>query len=787
MQWFNELNYFSALLLNIVFHATIVSGSGWMLIKLFKHRSAIFKRNLVMANLLCLLFIPVVTIGFMNSGLMWNLPSALISKQPDFNLEKEMSGQTPVDRMPAYGMEFSGIENKNNDEQSVKSPVLAKIKTPQNSAKTDSRRSFSSILSGSISYLWIAVSTILLIRVIYGRLVLLRFKKVLAPIRNPRIEKIVKSIREEFQVNFFPLIYVSKSIGTPITIQFRKPSIVLPHDLCSLLSDEELKAVLRHEFAHIAQNDLFWGVLQRVISALYWWNPFVHFINARFIDLIEEIADICAIQKKRNSFRYAECLLNIAEKSCRVPSLPGALEIRHPRQTLECRIRNLLSKEIQMETVMKKHSQVGIYLSFILITFFTACVQVATTPEKVIKEDKIQPVVEEATMVSEDPAKEDEIKDGFVETEIEPPAKHPKYIRRNAKKGVAPSQIAVEKGLDWLKRHQHSDGYWDCDNYISQCKEVNCKSVGHSLNDVGVTGIALLAFLGAGNTPISGPYKDVVRKGVEYLCIVQNLSDGCLAPKSFEHYMYNHGIACLALLECYGLSNYTPIKKSAEKALEFIHKSKNQGKAWRYNTEGLPPDMQNDVSVTTWMLLCLVSARDFDFPYHQTDIEDGIAFIKEMTDKETGRTGYMNTGSYSSRELGDELVWPFENTEALTAAGMMCRIFCEQNPDDDMLKKGAALLMKKPPTWKKEFSGVDYHYCYYGTNAMYQVAGKDWVAWKKNILELLLPLQKTEGCLEGSWDPTIDPWGDMGGRVYSTALCVLCMETFYRYSCLLKK
>ena len=35
-------------------------------------------------------------------------------------------------------------------------------------------------------------------------------------------------------------------------------------------------------------------------------------------------------------------------------------------------------------------------------------------------------------------------------------------------------------------------------------------------------------------------------------------------------------------------------------------------------------------------------------------------------------------------------------------------------------------------------------------------------------------------CAEGSWDPK-DPWGEEGGRVYSTALMTLCLEVYYRY------
>ena len=45
--------------------------------------------------------------------------------------------------------------------------------------------------------------------------------------------------------------------------------------------------------------------------------------------------------------------------------------------------------------------------------------------------------------------------------------------------------------------------------------------------------------------------------------------------------------------------------------------------------------------------------------------------------------------------------------------------------------------------------------------------------------------QHTEGERAGSWDPQVDPWGHIGGRVYSTALMTLTLEAFYRYTAVL--
>jgi len=362
-----------------------------------------------------------------------------------------------------------------------------------------------------------------------------------------------------------------------------------------------------------------------------------------------------------------------------------------------------------------------------------------------------------------------------------------KYHRRtDAHGGRKATQKAVEWGLDWLKRHQDPYGYWDCDNFDLQCTESRCSGRGRALNDAGVTGLALLAFLGAGNTVHSGPYREVVKKGVRYLCDVQDPDDGCLTSKEGTHWMYNHGIATLALAEAYGLSRWPILKKHAQRALDFVHQSRNPGRAWRYNNGEIDPAEQNDVSVTGWMIMCLASAKDFGLRFDSNDMAEALDYIDDMTDSATGRTGYRQRGSYSSREAGDDEIWPFDQTEAMTAVAMLCRIFAgqllgetaSQLPD---LEAGAALLRKKLPEWNEERGTIDFYYWYYGSFAMFQMAGRDWQIWKNAMEKALVEHQERDGCARGSWNPRFDPWGDDGGRVYATALNTLCLEVFYRY------
>ena len=62
---------------------------------------------------------------------------------------------------------------------------------------------------------------------------------------------------------------------------------------------------------------------------------------------------------------------------------------------------------------------------------------------------------------------------------------------------------------------------------------------------------------------------------------------------------------------------------------------------------------------------------------------------------------------------------------------------------------------------------------------MYLYGGTARGAWSAALRQALLPNQRADGDLFGSWDP-VDPWSYAGGRVYATALATLALESDYR-------
>lgn len=367
--------------------------------------------------------------------------------------------------------------------------------------------------------------------------------------------------------------------------------------------------------------------------------------------------------------------------------------------------------------------------------------------------------------------------------------------RSRGKAASAPHQKTVDDALKWLKNHQSPDGFWAAEGFEDECGKQGdgyCGGRGVVHHDVGVTGLALLAFWGAGNTDKKGAYRETVKNGMRFLLDIQDRS-GNFATSNVSTNTYDHFLATLAVVEAYAITGQHKYKKSAEKAMEYAYSLRNPSAAWRYSNPS-DPDMithPNDVSVSGWAVMAMTMAKDYDLEIDNVALEDTLLYIDEMTDA-NGRTGYFEPGGGSSRELGKENTWPAEETEAMTAVGVLCRIFADpelkrtdiQNETD--IEAGVKLMLAMPILWEEDKAPgrIDFYYWYYATYALYQWGGNSWRDWEKSI-KVVADRQIQDGEAKGSWDPQVDAWGGVGGRVYSTAILALLMEVYYRYDTVL--
>ncbi|MCI0650697.1 MAG: hypothetical protein L0Z55_02305 [Planctomycetes bacterium] len=362
---------------------------------------------------------------------------------------------------------------------------------------------------------------------------------------------------------------------------------------------------------------------------------------------------------------------------------------------------------------------------------------------------------------------------------------------------------AILAALDWLRRHQSPDGSWKAHDFTSMCK-TPCANAdparygdgrGDAKHDAGVTGLALLAFTGFGDTHKAGPhpeFKPCVEKAMNFLIGAQANSDdpkthGCFGSIEHEQWTYDHAIATAALAELLAVSgDRETLAQSVKDAVLLCLEAQNPGMGWKY---GVRPG-KNDTSVTTWMVKALIAAKNckLDIPEdrYTAALAGANAWLRRVTSSAIGRSGYEMPGDEGSRLLrAFPDPYPFlAEIPCMTASGYLGRASCGEARDSDAMMKSAVLIASHRPEWREQrgkvLSTINFYCWYFGAQAMSQAGGDESRAWSKGLLLALLENQRhgTKAKEEaGSWDP-LDPWGPAGGRVYSTAMGALALEVY---------
>ncbi len=388
------------------------------------------------------------------------------------------------------------------------------------------------------------------------------------------------------------------------------------------------------------------------------------------------------------------------------------------------------------------------------------------------------------------------------------------------------TEEAVLQGLRWLIRHQNEDGSWGAATLSKHCNpKTPCIPEGAEVDaycDVGLTGLALLAFLGQGlsvgskidivDTAMGKKHNagKVVQNGIKWL-IGNQKENGFLADPDYAKHMYNEALATMALCEAYGLSRNRELKRPAQKAVDALvaaQKLAPEGGrwGWRYFSKAhldevlaagkidqatYDENQDVDISVTGWVVMALKSAKICGLDVPDEVMEGAYAYAEYTTGKD-GLVGYQNPF-----QAGDTVGGPGDHytyhTGTMSALGMLVRTFVRQDLEDPFLELAAKHVVKDLPTVTKDNLSVDYYYWYYATLALNQFdgpdsprkgAGKYWDPWNKALVEAILPLQNDskvrDVCSRGGW-LTDDRWSTHGRALYNTAINVLTLEVYYRY------
>ncbi len=276
--------------------------------------------------------------------------------------------------------------------------------------------------------------------------------------------------------------------------------------------------------------------------------------------------------------------------------------------------------------------------------------------------------------------------------------------------GTAATEAAVKAALHWLADNQDADGRWNPRTHGAG-KETNVlgrdRQNAGSRADSAMTGLALLAFLASGHTHLDGPYRDDVRRGLEYLMRTQ-AADGNLAGQAapFE-FMYCHAMAACALSEAYGMTHDPRLREPVRKAVGYTLRAQDPiGGGWRYK-----PGDAGDTSQMGWQLMTLKSAELAGIPIPDSTRQGIIRYLQSVASGTYGGRASYRPGEQPSRTM--------------TAEALVCWQFLGLSRQNPACNEAGDFLLGELPN----DSNSNLYYWYYATLAMYQLQGVHWQRW----------------------------------------------------------
>ena len=102
-------------------------------------------------------------------------------------------------------------------------------------------------------------------------------------------------------------------LSAPAGFGALRPAILLPVVALTGLSEEQLRAVIAHELAHIRRWDFAVNLFQVAVEALLFYHPAVWWLNARIRAEREICCDEIAVSACGNPLAYARALTLLAE------------------------------------------------------------------------------------------------------------------------------------------------------------------------------------------------------------------------------------------------------------------------------------------------------------------------------------------------------------------------------------------------------------------------------------------------------------------------------------------
>ena len=324
--------------------------------------------------------------------------------------------------------------------------------------------------------------------------------------------------------------------------------------------------------------------------------------------------------------------------------------------------------------------------------------------------------------------------------------------------GTSESEAAVARALRWLAAHQCPDGGWSFDLKMTPSCQGKCGNSGSAAQARnGATALALLPFLGAGQTHKEGKYKGTVQRGLYFLVNRMKVDPKGGSLHEPGGRMYSHGLAAITLCEAFAMTKDKSLQRPAQASLNFICYAQDPvGGGWRYE-----PQQAGDTSVVGWQIMALKSGHMAYLKVPPVVVQKAFRYLDSVQEPNSSGSKYGYTGPGAG--------------QATTAIGLLCRMYLGWKKDNPSLERGVQAISQWGPS-------NDMYYNYYATQVCRHWEGDIWKKWNGVMRDKLVNSQVTDKNTHeyGSWNPGGGHAGS-GGRLYETSMSTMTLEVYYRH------
>ncbi|HLJ95448.1 MAG TPA: M56 family metallopeptidase [Gemmataceae bacterium] len=195
-----------------------------------------------------------------------------------------------------------------------------------------------------VSVVLLAGTCFFVIRMLIGLHAVRRWQTNSRPVDDPALLALLTQMHHQMGCRRAIDLRETTDVGGPVTVGWRRPIVLLPLPWRTW-SEEELRAALAHEVAHVRRADYAAWLLARFSVALHFYHPLAHWLAARLHLQQELAADALGARHAGGRRVYMRALARLALRQEETRCAEPARAFLAIRETLLRRIAMLRTEE----------------------------------------------------------------------------------------------------------------------------------------------------------------------------------------------------------------------------------------------------------------------------------------------------------------------------------------------------------------------------------------------------------------------------------------------------------